>query len=123
MGACPGGASLTGVATAEQRAVCARFAVEPVPAPGELMAGVALPIGDPPVHGLRHPPEHGTTGWFVWTGEYSVEDDFFKPLHVSHLERDLAVAVPYLALPPGWRFLLAPGYEDVWFDETLLDST
>jgi hypothetical protein len=28
---------------------------------------------------------------------------------------------PYLALPPGWRFLLAPGYEDVWYDPTLLD--
>jgi hypothetical protein len=27
---------------------------------------------------------------------------------------------PYLALPPGWRFLIAPDYEDVWFDESLL---
>jgi hypothetical protein len=26
----------------------------------------------------------------------------------------------YLGLAPGWRFLIAPGYEDVWFDEILL---
>lgn len=26
----------------------------------------------------------------------------------------------YLGLPPGWRFLIAPGYEDIWFDEALL---
>ena len=25
-----------------------------------------------------------------------------------------------LALPPGWRFLLAPDYEDVWYDPSLL---
>jgi len=28
---------------------------------------------------------------------------------------------PYLARPPGWRVLLAPGQEDVWYDGTLLD--
>ncbi|WP_438268855.1 immunity protein Imm33 domain-containing protein [Paraburkholderia youngii] len=28
--------------------------------------------------------------------------------------------VRYLALPPGWRVLLAPDYEDVWFDGELL---
>ena len=24
-------------------------------------------------------------------------------------------------LPPGWRFLIAPGHEDVWYDGSLLD--
>jgi hypothetical protein len=50
----------------------------------------------------------------------SVTDDFFDPLHVSHLDARLPEVVPYLALPPGWRFLLAPGHEDVWYDESLL---
>jgi hypothetical protein len=27
----------------------------------------------------------------------------------------------YLALPPGWRFLIATNHEDVWFDAALLD--
>ena len=30
--------------------------------------------------------------------------------------------VPYLSLPPGYRFQIADGYEDVWFDLTLLGS-
>jgi hypothetical protein len=29
--------------------------------------------------------------------------------------------VPFLALPPGWRFLLDENY-DVWFDVTLLGT-
>jgi len=28
--------------------------------------------------------------------------------------------VPFLGLPPGWRVLLAPGQEEVWFDAELL---
>jgi hypothetical protein len=42
-------------------------------------------------------------------------------LHVSHVvDRDASLA-RYLGLPPGWRFLLADGQEDVWFDSTLLE--
>ena len=40
---------------------------------------------------------------------------------VSRLDTRLPEVLPYLALPPGWRFLLAPDYQDVWFDESLLD--
>jgi hypothetical protein len=29
--------------------------------------------------------------------------------------------LPYLALPPGWRFFLATGVEDAWYDPKLLD--
>ncbi len=77
--------------------------------------------GEIPLHGLRHPPESGTTGWFIWSGDYSEADDFFKPLHLYHLQEDCPAALPYLALPLGWRFLVAPGYADVWFDSSLLD--
>lgn len=75
-----------------------------------------------PLNGLRHPAETGTSGWFIWRGEeLGTVDDFFVPLHIAHLEAWCPEVVPYLALPPGWRFLLAPGYEDVWFDESLLN--
>jgi hypothetical protein len=46
--------------------------------------------------------------------------DFFVPTHAAHLTEYRPICLPYLALPPGWRFLLAPGYEDVWYDESLL---
>jgi hypothetical protein len=78
--------------------------------------------GDWPMHGLRHRPGPLTNGWFIWSGEYSDVDDFFVPLHVEHVESQLPAAAPYLALPPGYRFLIAPGHEDVWFDATLLDD-
>src|SRR6266567_6634911 len=62
-----------------------------------------------------------TSGWYIWAGEQLSDDpDFFVPLHVEHLAMSCPAAIPYLALPPGWRFLVAPGYEDVWPDQSLL---
>jgi len=74
-------------------------------------------------NGLRHEPEGDTSGWYIWAGEDLSEDpDFFVPLHVEHLAQWCPAAIPYLALPPGWRFLVAPGYEDVWHDDSLLHT-
>jgi hypothetical protein len=56
----------------------------------------------------------------VGVGDFPTEDDGFKPLHVSHISDWLPSVERYLALPVGWRFLLADGYEDVWYDETPL---
>lgn len=74
-----------------------------------------------PLNGIRHLPVGETTGWYIWAGEeLSQDEDFFVPLHVEHLSAWCPQVVPYLALPPGWRFLLAPGYEDVWFDSSIV---
>lgn len=74
-----------------------------------------------PIHGLRIPPHGEVCGWYLWAGEAMREDpDYFRPLHVEHLIAVQPIVVPYLALPPGWRFVLAPGYEDVWYDPALL---
>ena len=76
-----------------------------------------------PINGRRHPPIADTTGWYIWFGnEPPTEDeDYFVPLHVDHLLELCPEVLPYLGLSPGWRFLLAPDYEDVWFDKNLLD--
>lgn len=108
----------------DQEAVCDRFAVNWEMAPLGMKAGVALNVRSSlvPLNGLRHPPRGDSSGWYLWAGEELSEDlDFFVALHVEHLGEWCAAAVPYLGLPPGWRFLVAPGYEDVWFDESLLD--
>jgi hypothetical protein len=68
--------------------------------------------GEVPLHGLRHQPESGTSGWFIWSGEWSDAADFFKPLHLHHLTGDCPAALPFLSLPPGWRFMIAPDHED-----------
>ncbi len=108
----------------DQEAVCDRFQVEWEEAPPSLKVGVALNVrsGLVPLNGLRHPPQVDTTGWFLWAGEELSEDpDFFVPVHVQHLGEWCPAAIPYLGLPPGWRFLVAPDHEDVWFDKSLLD--
>ena len=74
-----------------------------------------------PIHGLRHPPVDDSTGWYIWAGEYSENQDFFQPLHAWHLQEWSPQIIKFLGLPPGWRFLVANEYEDVWYDETLLE--
>ena len=62
-------------------------------------------------------------GWYLWAGEeLSQADDFFQSVHVLHLVNTNSEVMRFLGLAPGWRFLLAGDYEDVWFDETLLDG-
>ena len=106
-----------------QREICERFGVAFMLPEETYKVGISQSAlsGDQPLNGLRHPPESGTTGWFIWAGsELSNDPDFFMPLHLYHLLEECPAVLPYLALPPGWRFLIADGYEDVWFDEALL---
>ena len=113
------------VVTPEQAAVCRRFGAAPDGVSAGLKVGIARNVRDGlmPLNGLRHRPEGDTTGWYIWAGEeLSADPDFFVPLHVEHLGEWCPQVLPYLALPPGWRFLIAPGYEDVWPDDSLLET-
>jgi hypothetical protein len=108
-----------------QVAVAGRFGAKPSALRWDDTVGVARNLRDPdswPVNGLRHPPEGGTTGRYLWSGdELSDDPDYFVPLHARHLIEWRPDVLPYLLLPPGWRFLIAPGYEDVWEDPALLE--
>lgn len=109
---------------AAMHSVCARYAVpftEPTPAQ---KAGVPADIRETvwPLNGLRHPPQNDTSGWYFWRGrELSQAPDYFQPVHALHLPDMIPEVLPYLGLPPGWRFLIAPDYQDVWYDPSLLD--
>ncbi len=109
--------------TSSQIGVCERFGAGYLPCHLNLKVGITKDF-DParyPINGLRHPPRGDTTGWYIWSGkEFSDEPDFFVPLHAVHLLSKAAILVKYLGLAPGWRFLLAPGQEDVWKDDQLL---
>lgn len=110
--------------TEEQVDICHRVGVSPAPVQVNQMVGIARNVqsGTLPINGLRHPPADDTTGWYIWAGEHlSSDPDFFVPLHVSHLTEWCPQVIPYLALPAGWRFMIAPGYEDIWQDPSLLD--
>lgn len=106
-----------------QRDVCRRYGVDFNPSLASLKVGISLNVkeGLTPINGLRHPPVGDTTGWYIWAGEeLSVEKDFFLPLHVEHLDNWCPQIKKFLGLPPGWRFLVAGDYEDVWFDESII---
>lgn len=73
-----------------------------------------------PLHGLRHPPELGTNGWYLWTGDSRQDHDFFLPWHLGHVVERCPELLELLQSLPGTRFVYAPDYLDVRQDETLL---
>jgi hypothetical protein len=102
-----------------QRAVCAKYKTECLPCDLQDKVGIAENVKSDalPLNGVRIAPGTGeTTGWYIWRGDWSDDPDFFIPVHAQHLLEFCPEAVPYLALPAGWRFQLAPNHEDVWFD-------
>jgi hypothetical protein len=108
--------------TAQER-VCKKHGLAWVESPPFMKVGIAENVksGLLPINGLRHQAEGDTTGWYIWAGEeLCTAPDFFKPLHVEHVRSWCSAVIPYLGLPPGSRFLIAPGHEDVWQDRTLL---
>jgi hypothetical protein len=106
-----------------QRAFCAQYQAEYVQAPPKIKSGIALSTkGRKPMNGLRHPQENDTTGWYIWFGDqFSEATHFFEPVHTYHIYEDYPEIVKLLGLPPGYRFLLADDYLDVWYDPSLLN--
>ena len=103
--------------------LCTRFDAAFVSTPLDDKVGFAgSTSGLNPINGLRHPRTSGTSGWYIWRGEaFSESGDFFEPQHAKHIYESLPIAAHLLGLPPGYRFLLAEDYLDVWFDEKLLN--
>jgi len=103
---------------AQQESVCSRFGARIVNCFNGSIVGVSRNIreGVVPINGVRVQPNGNTTGWYIWAADWSDDPEFFVPLHVDHLAEWCPMAIPYLLLPPGWRFQVAPNHEDVWFD-------
>jgi hypothetical protein len=106
-----------------QRLFCREHGAEYVPAHGESKSGFAsCTEGLTPINGLRHPVVGETTGWYIWRGEeFSKAADFFEPVHTKHVYESHPELTKLLGLPPGYRFLWAGDYLDVWFDPSLLE--
>ncbi|GCD96029.1 immunity protein Imm33 domain-containing protein [Embleya hyalina] len=108
----------------KQRQLCSEHQVPWSPPVLGSIVGVARDVGAGgwPINGLRHPIEGTTCGWYLWAGEGEMDQDpdYFQPVHVDHLFDRCPRVLPYLGLPPGWRFLIAPGHSDVWHDPELL---
>ncbi|OMH38972.1 hypothetical protein [Motiliproteus sp. MSK22-1] len=105
-----------------QKQVCKNFSASYQACDLRLKVGISRNVkeGYRPINGLRIKEEHGTSGWYIWAGEWSDNEDFFVPLHGEHLKSWAEIVMPYLGLPEGWRFLISEDYEDVWEDPELL---
>ena len=105
-----------------QRALCGQYSASFAGTPPEVKLGFALgTTGLQPIHGVRHLVSDGTSGWYIWCGQdFSESADFFDPLHAGRIYAIMPDVGRLLGLPPGYRFLLAENYLDVWFDEKLL---
>ena len=105
-----------------QKAICIQHGAIPNPCNAESKLRIALEtIGTLPVNGMRHKADDAHCGWSIWCGGTLEQDDnFFKPMHISHVNRFIPEIQRFLALPPGYRFLLAGAFEKVWFDAELI---
>lgn len=106
----------------EQVALCTRLGTAPqfVAGTDRLGASRSLLSEVWPVQGVRCPPSGDTCGWFLWAGDFSPDPGFFEPLNVLQALDARPQLAQYLGLPPGWGFIIADGYEDVWQDASLL---
>lgn len=105
-----------------QREICTKYGADFYNCDSSLKVGISKNVRDGarPLNGLRIMPEGDTCGWYIWAGEqWSDSPDFFVPLHAEHLTEWAPLALRYLGLPPGWRFLITEEYEDVWEDPQL----
>lgn len=109
----------------QQKAVCDKFGIPWMPAEMDSLVAFndSLFSLTMPINGLRHPKHGNLDGWYLWSGDdiTQADDNFFKPLHVKHLIDRQPLVLKYLGLPAGWKFQIDnKGYEDVWFDQSVL---
>lgn len=101
----------------QQKFICEKANSDFYPLDSNTMVAIALDtIGQMPIYGLRYPlVESNNIGWFIYCGEYCEDADFFKPVHISHLEEILPQVLPYLALQENFAFVIDnEGYEDIY---------
>lgn len=104
----------------EQKKICKKYDSLWKPINKDFKVGISTELNSEPLNGLRHNPEDGTTGWFIWSGEYEEREDFFKPICAEHLLEKKPEIIKYLGLDVGFRFLTGKeNYEDVWFDKKI----
>ncbi len=69
----------------------------------------------PPFVGTRGDPKHKSSGWHLWSGDPHDDSrlDRHNLVHAHHLVDALPEIAPYLALPSGYSFAIAPGTEQL----------
>ncbi|MBN8567185.1 MAG: hypothetical protein J0M25_10695 [Flavobacteriales bacterium] len=106
----------------KQKEICKNYNSKWKPINEKSIIGISENLDLEKLNGLRHKIEKGKVSWYIWSGEYSEDKDFFKPICAEHLLKRNPRIIKYLGLDEGFRFLITEsGYEDVWFDDKLLE--
>ena len=106
----------------KQKEICEKYGSNWKPINKSLNIAISENLDLKTLNGLRHKANKSEVCWFIWSGEYSENDIFFKPICVEHLLQRKPKLIDYLGLDEGFRFLIDDNnYEDVWFDEKLLE--
>ena len=102
----------------KQKEICVKYQAPFQECDLNLKVGIAASVkeGIRPIYGVRVKEESGTSGWYIWAGEWSNDPDFFLPLHGTHINDWADIILPYLELPEGWKFIISEDYEDVWYE-------
>lgn len=104
-----------------QKSICQKYDSAWSPVNKKWTIGVNLSNSINPINGLRHPKSKGNEGWYIWTGDYKEDEDFFQPICIEHLLQINPQIIKYLGLAEGYRIQIdSKGYEDVWYDEQLI---
>ncbi len=107
----------------KQKKICAKYKSKWKPISRNLKIGISEKLNLEKLNGLRLTTEKGKVCWYIWSGEYSADENFFKPICAEHFLQRKPKIIQYLGLDDGFRFLITEsGYEDVWFDENLLET-
>ena len=107
----------------KQKAICEKYKSKWKPISRNLKIGISENLNLEKLNGLRLKTEKGKICWYVWSGEYSEDENFFKPICAEHFLQRKPKIIQYLGLDDGFRFLITEnGYEDIWYDKNLLET-
>lgn len=88
------------------------------PINNKLKIAVSSNLNKDPINGLRFPAEKGTTGWFIWTGEY--DEGSFITITAKDLLKQRPEIIKFLGLDVGFKFLADnKEYKKIWYDTSL----
>lgn len=108
----------------DQRQICIKNGALPNPPRHSDTLHIARKtVGMLPINGLRRPSKNGDCGWYIWCGyEPPEESEFFQEMELTPFLKKMPELEKFLALPPGYRFLLAGAHVEVWYDSGLLGT-
>lgn len=106
---------------AEQKLLCEEFESAYIQVSGDDVIAIAVQTLDQdPIVGIRKkkPETDENISWYIYGGELQEGADFFETMTVRELQDVIPDVLPYLALEPGFRFMIdGDDYEDVWKEE------